>query len=127
MDRMTYPMNHYGKNRVVVAGRFRPNAGSAVSNALNKGVGFTAARTGTGAFTITIAGFPFGQIDDVQFSLLLNAAGDQFLVGGAGDAALGTIKVTAWDVSDNAAADIASHANNWISFSCVIRDSSEEN
>jgi hypothetical protein len=127
MDRTTYPANHYGANRVIVAGRFRPNAGSAVDNTLNKGVGFTVARTGAGAFTVTIAGYPFGQIDDVQWSLWLNAADDKFVQGGPIDSAAGTIKVVVWDISGAAATDVASNANNWITFSCVIRDSSEEN
>jgi hypothetical protein len=127
MDRATFPAQHLGANRVEVCGRFRPNGSSAVNNALNKGIGFTVTRTGVGAFTILVAGFPFGQFDSAQASLWLNAADDKFIVGGAVDEEAGTAKLTVWDISGAAAADVASNANNWISFSIMIRDSSEEN
>lgn len=126
MDRMSFPLNHLGKQRIVVSGRFRPNGANAVDSDYNKGRGFTAARTGTGAFTVTLDGYPFGQIDDVQWNLMLNAVDDKFLVGGAVDADAGTIKVVVWDVSGGAAADVASNANNWICFKATIRNSGTE-
>jgi hypothetical protein len=105
----------------------RATLSSAVSNALNKGIGFTVTRTGVGAFTILVAGFPFGQIDSAQASLWLNTPDDKFVQGAAIDEDAGTAKIVVWDISGAAVADVASNANNWISFSIMIRDSSEEN
>lgn len=127
MSRNAYPLNAVGQSRVVASGRFRPNGSSAISNALNKGKGWTVVRTLTGVYTVTIAGAPFGQLDDVIAQLMLGTAGDQFCIGGAVDAAAGTIVINAWDISGAAVADVASNADNWIAFSCTIRNSSEEN
>lgn len=126
MDRMSFPLSHLGKKRVVVSGRFRPNGSSAIDEDYNKGKGWSVAYTATGKYTVTLDGYPFGQIDDVQWSLMLNAAADQFINGGAVDSDAGTIVGLVWDVSGTGAADIASNANNWICFKATIRNSGAE-
>jgi hypothetical protein len=50
----------YGYGIRAIVGSFAPNGGSAISNASNKGRGFSVARTNTGLYTVTMnAGLNF--------------------------------------------------------------------
>jgi hypothetical protein len=126
-DRITYPLTHLGHGRVSIAGRFRPNGSSAVSSTYFTGKGFTAAHTSTGKFTVTLnEGLVFNQIDHVEASLWLNAADDKMVQVGAVSASSRTIVINVWDKSGGAVADVASNANNWISFEVIGRLGSED-
>lgn len=98
---------------VRVSGRFRPNGSSAIDNSLNKGAGFTVAYISAGLYRVTfkkvgvelLAGAP---------ALMLDAAADMTVQYGAYDPTNRTL-----DIRVQVAVvmtDIASHANNWISF-----------
>lgn len=110
---------------VVVAGSFAP-AGTGAPTA-SKGKGFTVARTGVGAFRITLDA-RFNSILSVVAGLQLATATDQFIVVGAISEANRTIDLTVWDPSaaaaPGAAVDVAADAGNRIHFVVVARNSS---
>lgn len=123
---MTDDVMTYGKKFVVISGSFRPNAGSAVDNTLNTGIGFTVARTSQGLFTITLSKRYFKCISATA-TLQLASAGDQYAqIGNIAVAitATNTVEIRVWDVSDAGVADIASNANNKINFCLVLKNSS---
>lgn len=109
------PVSHLQVGIVLSAGRFRPNGGSAIDNSLNEGVGFTAARISAGLFRLT---FPRIGYKLVHFDakLWLNATDDLILHVGPWVPASKTIDLIVRDISAAAAFDVASHANNWISW-----------
>jgi hypothetical protein len=100
---------------VVVAGSFAPNGSSALSAASTYGVGFTAAYTSTGLYTITFADL-YPKLVSFTCSLQEHTAGDQILIIGDYSATAGTITITNWDISGGAATDIAASTYNRINF-----------
>ena len=112
----------------IIAGTFKPNAGSAIDNDNNAGTGFTVARTGTGQYTVTLDdGYP-GLIS-AQATAALNAAAATFMqITGAPDVTTAkTIVFTALTTTTTAApvaTDIAAHANNHVHFVLFLRNTS---
>jgi hypothetical protein len=112
----------------IIAGTFKPNAGSAIDNDANVGTGFTVARTGTGQYTVTLDdGYP-GLIS-AQATAALNAAAATFMqITSAPDVTTAkTIVFTALTTSSTAApvaTDIAAHANNHVHFVLFLRNTS---
>ena len=109
----------------IVSGSFKPNGSSAVDNTANTGAGWTVARTGVGAFLVTLDdGYP--GILSATATLAMNAAADSKCILGAIDvttAAGGTVIIRT--VTTASAADIAAHANNRIHFCLVLRNTSQ--
>lgn len=107
----------------IVQGSFRPNGSSAPLAVTGKGVSGVA-RTGTGAFTITLDS-PWNRLLAIKLDLRLAATGDQFLHVGATNFTLQapTIALTVRDVSGAAAADVAANAGNVINFTLILQNS----
>lgn len=113
-----------GKGVKVIAGSFAPNGSSAVDSTSIKGKGFSVARTGAGAFTITLQD-AYVALLSAQASLQLHTADDKFVLLGDVDVTSGkTVKLVVWDISDAAATDVAANANNRIHFVLVLSNSS---
>jgi len=109
------------KKPVIIAGAFRPNGTSAVDNTLNKGIGFSVARTNAGIFTITLEDSYPGLIS-ADASVQLNAVADLKAQWGAIDVV--TAKTLVLNILAVATAtDIASHANNWVHFTLMLKNS----
>lgn len=120
-DRNFDALQILGREKKVIAGSFRPNGSSAIDNTLNKGSGFTVARTGAGVFTITLTD-KYIALDSGTFQLFLGTPAAQVLCGGAFDVVSGKT-VTVTNFTAGAAADIASNAANWIQFVLVLSNS----
>jgi len=120
MNRLLDTIQTLGKGRVVIAGSFRPNGSSAVAAANNEGIGWSVARTNTGIFTVTlqdsfqalIAGFAM---------VALNAVADTQAQLGAVDV-LTNKTVVINILTAGSGADIASHANNKVHFTLILRN-----
>ena len=122
------PFKCLGKGRLLCEGAFRPNGNGAIDNTLNKGVGFTVARTNVGIYTVTLTD-PYIDLVSHWLGLRLNALASVWLQLGAVDVSSAkTIVINAYQptAAGNTAAaafDIASHANNWIDFGLILRKS----
>lgn len=117
------------RQTVVCAGRFRPNAGSAVDNTLNKGKGFTATWTGVGTFRITFEDI-FAEVTSFVPSIWRTAGVtgvslvEVVAIGSTTDSEPLTyvdIRVMTNAAGTFAAANIASDAGSWISFVACLR------
>lgn len=64
----------------IVAGTFKPNGTSAIDNTVNKGAGWTVARTAVGKFIVTLDSVYPGLLS-AQVSLQHNGAGDKKFTG----------------------------------------------
>lgn len=120
-DRNFDELQILGREKKVIAGSFRPNGASAVDNTLNTGKGFSVARTGVGAFTITLEDKYTG-LDAASWEVQLNAAADWVIVRGATDVS-GARTIAITHRTGGAAADIASNANNRIGFVLFLANS----
>lgn len=114
------------KNPVIIAGRFRPNAAGTIDNALNKGRGWSVARTGVGEYTVTLEdSFPelLAVIPQVQVNTLLKS--NVQLTGAIDFPTSKTFKIQYQEETAGAlaAAEIASNANNWVHFIAYMRNS----
>lgn len=115
-----------GKGYVILSGRFRPNGNGTIDNTLNKGRGWTVARTGVGEYTVTLQD---GYVDaiaivpGVQVNALLK--GCVQLTGAVDVTTAKTFKIQYQEESAGAlaAAEIASNANNWVHFTAILRNS----
>jgi hypothetical protein len=112
----------------IIAGTFKPNGSSAISNDVNVGTGFTVERTGTGQYTVTLDESYPGLIS-AQATAALNTAAATFMqITGAHDVTTAkTIVFTALSTSSTAApvaADIAAHAHNHVHFVLLLRNTS---
>jgi hypothetical protein len=115
-----------GKGIVALSGRFRPNAASAIDNTLNKGLGYSVARTGVGAYTVTLQdGYvdALAIIPGVQLNTLLK--GNVQITGAIDVTTAKTFVIQYQEETAGAlaAAEIASNANNWVHFVAVLRNS----
>lgn len=121
-DRNFDELQILGREKKVIAGSFRPNGSSAVDNTLNTGEGFTIARTGVGAFTLTLAD-KYAGLDAAAFQLALGtpAAAHDICIGAVDVVDAKTIAFVHY--SAGAAADIASAAGNRIHFTLVLANS----
>lgn len=129
---MLHEMKARQKGLVTIAGAFRPNGGSAIDNTLNKGVGYTVARSGTGVYTVTLES-KFVDLVGALAGVRLNALANTFVQPGAIDVVTAkTFVINAFKVVSAGAAsdatltaiDIASHANNWIDFVAFVKRTS---
>ena len=110
---------------VLVVGRFRPNGTSAVDNTLNKGEGFTVARTAAGDFTITLTDTYTALI---SANVAVHAAADTDLtvtLGAETVATDGKVKLTV--LTATTPTDMASDADSWISFQLFLKNTSVAN
>lgn len=108
----------------ILQGSFRPNGTSAVDNTLNKGKGFTVARTGVGDFTITLDD-AWNHLVAAQVALMLAAAADSVVILGPADvttATGGTVEL--FVLTAGSSADIASDADNWVHFTLHLGQTS---
>jgi hypothetical protein len=111
---------NYGE--VKLCGSFRPNGASAVDNTLNTGHGFTVARTGVGAYTITLAD-SWQSLISAKFQVQMNAATDLVVqvIGAVDVLTAKTIPISA--LAAAVATEIASNANNRIYFELTLKNS----
>ena len=109
-----------GKGKVIVSGRFRPNGSSAIDNTKNVGKGWQVAYTSTGLYTITFDK-NFDALQDFRPELWMGtpATAHETRVG-VYTAASRTITISQF--TSGSLADIASDANNWISFTAVFKN-----
>ena len=118
-----FPVAIMGYGRTLYFLTFYPNGSSAVSNASNKGVGWTVARTSQGLFTITMRD-SMAQIDGAIPSPQLASVAARKLQIGIISVSAKTIQVRSID--DSAAVqDIAADANNSISMLVCVRHGAE--
>ena len=115
-----------GKGIKVLAGAFRPNAAGTIDNTLNKGLGWSVARTGVGAYTVTLQDGYVGHIaiiPTVQVNTLLK--GCVQLTGAIDVTTAKTFVIQYQEETAGAlaAAEIASNANNWVHFVALLRNS----
>mgnify|MGYP003148233690 CR=1 FL=1 len=103
----------------IIAGTFKPNGSSAISNSDNKGAGWTVARTGTGKFVITLDDKYPGLLSG-QVSLQHNGAGDKKVHWGIIDISAKTLEI--FNIAGTAAADLAAHAQNHVHFTLILRN-----
>ncbi len=101
---------------ITLPGSFAPNGVLAIDNSLNKGKGFSVARTGVGIYTVTLEdGYP--QILSVNVTLQLGTAADYIVQAGQIDplnARTAIFKV--WSVSGAGLTDVIADLNNRINF-----------
>lgn len=112
-------------NRKILSGRFRPNGGGAVDNTLNVGKGFTVTQGAAGVFSV-VTDFPVTHVFSITPSLWLNARANVDVKVGAisisSTTGLLTFALLTQQSSDGTTAvDIASNANNWITFDITFR------
>lgn len=109
-------INVLPRGLVCIMGAFKPNGASAIDNTVNKGLGFTAARTAAGDYTLTLSD-PLVEIISATLSLQLGSGDvDQHISSNAITPSAGTITMTV--MNGATPQDVAAHANNWIHF-CV--------
>lgn len=103
----------------VIAGSFAPAGTGAVT--APKGKGFTVARSGVGAFLVTLTDKYYDLVAS-QSNVQLNAAAGTTTTVGAYNPTAGTIAISTVDAS-GAPVDIAANANNRINFVLWLRNS----
>ena len=106
----------------IVAGTFKPNGTGAVDNTVNKGAGWTVARTAVGKFIVTLDSVYPGLLS-AQVSLQHNGAGDKKVHWGAIDIAAKTLEI--FSITTASAADLAAHAQNHVHFVLFLRNTSQ--
>jgi|TARA_R110000772_G_scaffold56813_1_gene129123 hypothetical protein len=106
----------------IVAGTFKPNGTSAIDNTVNKGAGWTVARTAVGKFIVTLDSVYPGLLS-AQVSLQHNGAGDKKVHWGAIDIAAKTLEI--FSITTASAADLAAHAQNHVHFVLFLRNTSQ--
>lgn len=110
----------------IISGSFNPNGAGAVDNSLNKGIGYSVARSAQGKFVITLqdayvscisvtAIVALGTVDATQFKFIV--------VGPVDVAGTKTIELNVMDVNAVALSDIAFDAANKIHFNLVLSNS----
>lgn len=112
-----------GREKKIITGSFRPNGAGAVDNTANVGKGFSVARTGVGAFTITLED-RYWALDSshYQLALAVPAAAHDLCEGIVDVKVAKTLPFVHY--SAGAAADIASDPANWIRFTLILSNSS---
>ena len=108
----------------IIVGSFRPNGSSALVSSQVTGRGFSVARTSTGLYTVTFVD-PYPQLVGFSFSARVSDATPVIVQGGAWSAANKTlvIRVLKETTGTLAVADLASDADNVISFVAHFRNS----
>jgi len=106
----------------IIAGTFKPNGTSAIDNTVNKGAGWTVARTAVGKFIVTLDSVYPGLLS-AQVSLQHNGAGDKKVHWGAIDIAAKTLEI--FSITTASAADLAAHAQNHVHFVLFLRNTSQ--
>lgn len=108
----------------IVAGRFRPNGSSAVSNTTANKIALrnvTVTRTDVGTYTLAISP-SYYRILAAAFQVH-HATPDDYKVCGDHAPAGNSVKIAVFDGA-GAAVDIASNVDNWISVVIVAQDTS---
>ena len=115
------PIRTMNKNVVEIAGRFRPNGSSAVSNTYNVGRGWTVARSNTGLFTITMTDrfTALNKASAVVWSATAQNLKAQIAAFTVGPTATATVQIRL--VANGTATDMASDAGSWVSFGLSLR------
>lgn len=109
-----------GKERVVIHGKFSPAGTSAVTGV--DGHGFTVARTGVGAYLITLKK-PYPELISFNAGVREAAGTPTFAQFGDYDSSAGTIQLrVAQGTTTMALADLAADADNEVSFELTFRN-----
>ncbi len=109
-----------GNDRVEIAGRFRPNGTGAVDNALNKGLGFTVARTGVGAFLLTLQD-RYNDLEHSHADVMLAAVADlRGQIGAVEVQTAGTVEINI--LAGAVPTDIADDPDNWVTFKLRLKN-----
>lgn len=121
-DKDLYPIYCDSPERVIIAGSWAPNAGSAVDSASNKGDrGWSVAWTSTGLFTLTFDSI-YADLSSFTATLQLASADDKYVQAGSWSQTASTMTVRVWDASGAGVADVSADANNRINFIAVFRN-----
>lgn len=104
----------------IFTGSFRPNGSSAIDATLNKGSGFSITYSSTGTYSLVLRGLNGRQVVSAIANVRLNAAADTFMQVGAITYANGNATIVLRSITAGVVADIASNANNVISFNIVV-------
>lgn len=121
-SRSIFPVSSMGRELQLLVGSFAPNGSSALVAASTKGKGFTVARTGVGTFLITLAD-KYADMVAAHADLSAAAASGNYAQVGAYNASAKTLVVRTV-TSAGAATDVAAGADERVSFSLVVRNSS---
>lgn len=108
------------REEVHFSGSFAPNGASAVSNASNKGLGWTVARTSAGLFTITFSD-AFAALQSAVATTQLATAADMTAQIGVVSLSAKTVQIRT--LVGATETDIAAAAGNRINFHIVFRNS----
>lgn len=122
-DRIFHNMQSYSRGTIYLAGAFRPNGSSAVDNDLNKGHGFTVARSATGVYDVTIED-SFTDFVSIMCNLSHATLADEYVRPGTIDIANNTFEILAHDGATPAALDIASDVDTFIHFLAILKNTS---
>ncbi len=114
------PLRALNRETVLMEGSFAPNGSSAVAASSRSGLGFSVARTGTGAFLVTFSD-KFASVIKASAHLQLATPADSDAQVGTIDLAAKTMVITV--LTAGSPADIAADANNRINFSVSFRNS----
>lgn len=120
----TETLHAVGKRRYLLVGQFSPNGQSAVASPTQFTAGFTAARTGTGVFVVTLND-PWLRITPM-FQNLVTATKQNITVQataislGNGSTTLPTFTMTAFTMGGTTATDITADAGTYITFGLFL-------
>lgn len=101
-------------------GSFRPNGSSAVSATQNRGSNFSVTRTNTGEFTVVLRNLGGKRVVAAHAHLRLATAGNSFAQCGTVTYSGANASLVITTLTGGSAADIASNADNVISFIVAV-------
>lgn len=122
-DRTLFDMQSISRGVVHIPGAFRPNGAGAIDNTLNKGHGWTVARTGVGVYRVTFEDVWVDWIS-IQAALSKAALADEYVRVAAIDVPNKIFDIFAHDGATPAALEIASDADTWVSFLAIMKNTS---
>lgn len=113
----------YGKKRVIMHGSFNPNGTSAPT--VKDGKGFTVARSSVGLYVLTFAR-TFNELTSSLCGVRVADATPTIVQMGDYNAANSTLQIRTLQETGGtlALADLATDADNCVSFACIFRDTS---
>jgi hypothetical protein len=111
------------RGEVIICGSFAPNGAGAVDAASNKGIGWSVARTGVGAFTVTLEDKWIAVLSGQAQLQLAAVAGQVAQLGATDVTSAKTVEVRVVDTATGLTADVAADANNRIHFELRLKNS----
>ncbi len=124
-NRTFFDMQSISRGLIHIPGAFRPNGASAIDNTLNKGDGWSVARTGVGVYAVTLEDV---YVDFVSFIAGLAKATltDEYVKPGTFVVASRTFEILAHSGASPTplAVEIASDADTFVHFLAIMKNTS---